>query len=89
MAPLVLLQSSDWHVGSPLTGRGLGLGEELRALRRREVDEAPERLLRAAPQSLRKGVIVNLLSPNPYLFWMTVGAPAMRRRKRPSRRSNS
>jgi len=37
-----------------------------------------ERLLRAAPQSLRKGVIVNLLSPNPYLFWMTVGAPAMR-----------
>ena len=48
MAPFVLLQSSDWHVGSPLTGRGLGLGEELRALRRREVDEAPERLVRTA-----------------------------------------
>ncbi|MDX9733514.1 MAG: DNA repair exonuclease [Thermoanaerobaculia bacterium] len=51
MAPLVLLQSSDWHVGSPLTGRGLGLGEELRALRRREVDEAPQRLVRAAREA--------------------------------------
>lgn len=36
-------------------------------------------LLRADPQSLRKGVVVNLLSPNPYLFWMTVGAPVMLR----------
>ena len=28
------------------------------------------------PQSLRKGIIANFLSPNPYLFWMTVGAAA-------------
>jgi len=27
------------------------------------------------PQSLKKGIIANLLSPNPYLFWFTVGAP--------------
>ncbi len=26
-------------------------------------------------QSLRKGVIANLLNPHPYLFWMTVGSP--------------
>ena len=26
-------------------------------------------------KSLRKGIVVNLLSPNPYLFWLTVGAP--------------
>ncbi len=26
-------------------------------------------------QSLRKGVLVNLLSPHPYLFWFMVGAP--------------
>lgn len=31
----------------------------------------------AAPRSLRQGVLVNLLSPHPYLFWITVGAPAM------------
>ena len=26
-------------------------------------------------QSLRKGVLVNLLNPHPYLFWITVGSP--------------
>lgn len=28
-------------------------------------------------QSLRRGVITNFLSPNPYLFWITVGAPTV------------
>jgi threonine/homoserine/homoserine lactone efflux protein len=27
------------------------------------------------PKSLKKGVIVNILSPHPYLFWFSVGAP--------------
>jgi len=27
------------------------------------------------PRSLRKGVLVNVLNPHPYLFWATVGAP--------------
>lgn len=27
--------------------------------------------------SLRKGIIANFLSPNPYLFWLSVGAPTM------------
>ncbi len=27
------------------------------------------------PQSLRKGIIVNVLNPHPYLFWITIGAP--------------
>ena len=29
------------------------------------------------PQSLRKGVVTNLLNPNPYLFWFTIGAPTV------------
>jgi threonine/homoserine/homoserine lactone efflux protein len=29
--------------------------------------------------SLKKGVLANLLSPHPYLFWMTVGAPLINR----------
>ncbi len=29
------------------------------------------------PQSLGKGVLVNVLSPHPYLFWLTVGAPTI------------
>ncbi len=31
----------------------------------------------ADPQSLRKGAMVNALSPHPYLFWLTVGAPTV------------
>ncbi len=30
-----------------------------------------------APRSLLTGVLVNLLSPHPYLFWLTVGAPTV------------
>ena len=31
----------------------------------------------AAPQSLLKGALTNLLSPHPYLFWMTIGGSMM------------
>ena len=30
-----------------------------------------------APQSLGRGMLVNALSPHPYLFWFSVGAPAI------------
>ncbi len=29
------------------------------------------------PDSLKKGIIVNALSPHPYLFWISVGAPTI------------
>ncbi len=29
------------------------------------------------PRSLSKGIMVNFLSPNPYVYWLTVGAPFM------------
>ena len=29
------------------------------------------------PKSLTKGILVNALSPHPYLFWLTVGAPTV------------
>jgi threonine/homoserine/homoserine lactone efflux protein len=35
------------------------------------------RIHHVKPQSLRKGVITNFLSPHPYLFWMTIGAPTV------------
>ena len=28
-----------------------------------------------SPRSLRKGVIVNVLNPHPYIFWFSVGGP--------------
>ena len=30
-----------------------------------------------APQSLGRGMLVNVLSPHPYLFWISVGAPTI------------
>ena len=32
-------------------------------------------LQKLRPKSIRKGIIVNMLSPHPYLFWLMVGAP--------------
>lgn len=32
---------------------------------------------KAAPKSLAKGILVNALSPHPYIFWLSVGGPAM------------
>jgi len=32
---------------------------------------------KARPRSLAKGILVNMLSPHPYLFWLSVGAPTM------------
>ena len=31
----------------------------------------------AAPKSLAKGILTNLLSPHPYLFWLSVGSPIL------------
>jgi len=28
-----------------------------------------------APQSIRKGILTNIFNPNPYIFWVSVGAP--------------
>lgn len=33
----------------------------------------------AEPKSLMKGIVVNALSPHPYLFWLSVGGPIMNR----------
>jgi len=32
---------------------------------------------RSRPQSFSRGVLANLLSPHPYLFWLSVGMPIM------------
>ncbi len=34
---------------------------------------------KAQPKSLTKGILVNILSPHPYLFWLRVGSPTMTR----------
>ncbi len=38
--------------------------------------------VKTGPKSLGKGIITNFLNPNPYLFWMTIGAPTVLRGNR-------
>lgn len=47
------------------------LGLESIRLKEYTIEEPAKR------QSLRKGIITNVLSPHPYLFWMTVGSATM------------
>lgn len=58
LAPLTLLQTSDWHVGSALLGKGLGLSAELREARRAEVDGAAERAVAAAREGRADALLV-------------------------------
>lgn len=39
------------------------------------VKQVQVELSNTQPRSLGKGALVNFLSPNPYLFWLTIGAP--------------
>ena len=32
---------------------------------------------KVAPQSIRRGVLANVFNPNPYVFWVSVGAPVI------------
>jgi len=38
---------------------------------------AEDGLVAGAPRSWTRGVVVNFLSPHPYLFWLAVGAPTL------------
>lgn len=42
-----------------------------------KVKSIPKGSLKKRENSLLKGVIANLLSPHPYLFWITVGGPTI------------
>ena len=55
---LTFLQSSDWHLGSALTGGGLSFTPEARAVRRDEVDGAAERAVEAAASCGAEALLV-------------------------------
>ncbi len=82
-APIVLgsvlllsrLSSSDAVLGIIAVVGGLFVGyiaiDSVRTTRLDAGDGAGE------PRSWRQGALVNALSPHPYLFWLTVGAPIL------------
>ena len=44
------------------------------SLRIRRLEITPEDI---EPHSIRKGIAINLLNPNPYVFWLSVGTPTL------------
>lgn len=74
---LVLVKVSGYHgiLGAVSLAGGffvLYTGYESIRTQAVRIDLPPEE-----PKSLRKGVLTNFLSPHPYLFWITVGAPLL------------
>ncbi len=71
---LVLRSLTDFHalLGLvSLTGGGLLLFLGWQSFRVRAIDP----VVAAPSRSVLKGVLTNVLSPHPYLFWITVGGP--------------
>jgi threonine/homoserine/homoserine lactone efflux protein len=76
---LLLVKVSGYHGvlgGISLAGGLFVLATGWESLRTRPVQLD---LPKEPPKSLRKGVLTNFLSPHPYLFWITVGAPLLTR----------
>jgi threonine/homoserine/homoserine lactone efflux protein len=57
-----------------LIGGGVILNMGYKSIRTRGIEIATQAM---EPKSLLRGVLVNALSPNPYLFWLSIGAPLM------------
>lgn len=72
---LLRLSASNYILGAiALAGGMFLLFTGYDSIRSRAVELA---LPQAQPRSLAKGVLTNFLSPHPYLFWLTVGAPEL------------
>lgn len=73
---LARIRTADPVMAVISVGGGLFLfflaGDTIRA---RPVEVAPDK--KTPQRSLSKGILANLLNPHPYLFWLTVGVPAM------------
>ncbi len=77
MTLFVLSKLSNFHniLGAiSLTGGFFILFMGYERIRTRGVDI---KVCEFEPKSLTKGVLANALSPHPYLFWLSVGAPTM------------
>lgn len=79
LAAILLARSAAGHglvLGLiTLCGTAFLLHCALGCLRWRQPGRGPDRAAAKGPDSIRKGVLANVLNPGPYLFWMTVGAP--------------
>lgn len=73
----ILAKLSNFNVALGIVSLGGGLFLLLlgyQSLKVQGIDLSPQL---TNPKSLSKGILTNFLSPHPYLFWLSVGAPTM------------
>jgi threonine/homoserine/homoserine lactone efflux protein len=72
------IEDSDSALGAiSLAGGGLLISYGIAGLRGAKVEIEDSEVDRKAWGSLAKGISVNFLNPNPYLFWLTIGTPML------------
>jgi threonine/homoserine/homoserine lactone efflux protein len=72
------IESSDSALGAlSLAGGALLVSYGIAGLRGAKVAVEETDVDRKAWASLAKGISVNFLNPNPYLFWLTIGTPIL------------
>ncbi len=77
IALFILAQLSNFHTALGIVSLGGGLFL-LRLGYQNLITQGVDLKTRvASPNSLSKGILTNFLSPHPYLFWLSVGAPTM------------
>jgi len=72
------VENSESALGAvSLAGGALLVSYGIAGLRGAKVEVEETEIDRRAWASLAKGVSVNFLNPNPYLFWLTIGTPML------------
>jgi len=73
----ILAKLSNFHTALGIVSLGGGLFLLLLGYQSLKAQRIDLDIQRARPKSLSKGILTNFLSPHPYLFWLSVGAPTM------------
>lgn len=73
----ILTKLSNFHAGLGIVSMGGGLFLLLLGYQSLKTQGVNLDIQVANPKSLSKGILTNVLSPHPYLFWLSVGTPTM------------
>jgi len=73
----ILAKLSNFDTALGFISLGGGLFLLLIGYQSLKIEKTTLEIPEAKPKSLSKGILTNLLSPHPYLFWLAVGAPTM------------
>lgn len=73
----ILTKLSNFHTVLGIVSLGGGLFLLLLGYQSLKIQGVDLDILVTSPKSLSRGILTNFLSPHPYLFWLSVGAPTM------------